>query len=90
MLTLHFTLPLKAPVKAKASSIEVFDRDYFVDFSFAEKDPVKLVGAPAQCKLAVGGRRRWAPSCRSGSSQLGPSQRDPSLTIGANSPTRSR
>ena len=39
VLTLHFTLPLKAPVKAKELSVEVYDREYFVDFSFAEKEP---------------------------------------------------
>ena len=55
MLTLYFTLPLKAPVKAKDFTIEVFDREFFVDFSFAEKNPAKLVGAPAQCKL-IGGQ----------------------------------
>jgi ABC-type uncharacterized transport system substrate-binding protein len=52
-LTLHFTLPLKAPVKPKQLSIEVFDPSYFIDFQMAEKDPVKLVGAPADCKLAL-------------------------------------
>lgn len=50
-LTLHFTLPLKAPVKPKQLSVEVFDPSYFIDFQMAEKDPVKLVGAPAGCKL---------------------------------------
>src|SRR5262249_51041965 len=44
VLTLHFTLPLKQPVKAKELTVEVYDREFFVDFSFAEKDPVKLVG----------------------------------------------
>lgn len=52
VLTLHFTLPFKTPVKAKAISFEVFDPTYFVDFAFAEKDAAKLVGAPAACKLA--------------------------------------
>jgi ABC-type uncharacterized transport system substrate-binding protein len=50
-LTLHFTLPFKAPVKAKALTVEVFDPTIFIDFAFAEKDPVKLVGAPAGCQL---------------------------------------
>ena len=54
MLTLHFTLPLKTPVKAKDLTFEVYDREFFVDFSFAKKDPAKLVGAPAKCKLTVG------------------------------------
>src|SRR2546427_4541916 len=36
VLTLHFTLPLKQPVKAKDLTVEVYDREFFVDFSFAE------------------------------------------------------
>ena len=53
VLTLHFTLPLKTPVKAKKLPVEVYDREFFIDFSFAEKSPAKLVGASAQCKLSV-------------------------------------
>jgi len=51
MLTLYFTLPFKTPVKAPALDIEVFDPTYFVDFSFADNEPVKLVGAPARCQF---------------------------------------
>jgi len=83
VLTLHFTLPLKAPVKAKELTLEVYDREFFVDFSFAEKDPVKLVGAPAQCKLLVGRPQEMSASMTQQFSQLGANQRDPSLTIGA-------
>ncbi|HJZ21758.1 MAG TPA: DUF1007 family protein [Bradyrhizobium sp.] len=50
-LTLHFTLPLKTPVKPKQLALEVFDPEFFIDFQFAKKDPVKLVGAPAGCQL---------------------------------------
>jgi len=53
VLTLHFTLPFKTPVKAPNLDIEVFDPSYFVDFAFAEKDPVALLHAPPQCKLAT-------------------------------------
>jgi ABC-type uncharacterized transport system substrate-binding protein len=53
MLTLHFTLPLKTPVKAKSLDLAIFDDTYFVDFTFAEKDAAALVGAPDQCKLTV-------------------------------------
>jgi len=53
LLTLHFTLPFKAPAKAQNLDIEVYDGTYFVDFALAEKEPVSLVGAPATCKLAV-------------------------------------
>jgi len=53
VLTLNFTLPFKAPVKARDIELEIYDPSYFVDFSFAEKDPVALKGAPSGCKLAV-------------------------------------
>jgi ABC-type uncharacterized transport system substrate-binding protein len=53
LLTLHFTLPFKAPTKAQSLDLEIYDGSYFVDFSFAEKDPVSLVGAPQDCTLAV-------------------------------------
>jgi ABC-type uncharacterized transport system substrate-binding protein len=53
VLTLHFTLPFATPVKAQNLDIEMYDPTWFVDFSFAAKDPAQLVGAPASCKLAV-------------------------------------
>jgi ABC-type uncharacterized transport system substrate-binding protein len=83
VLTLHFTLPLKTPVKAKELTVEIYDREFFVDFSFAEKDPVKLVGAPAQCKLMVGRPQEMGAALQQQLGQLGRDQRDPSLTIGA-------
>ena len=52
-LTLHFTLPFKAPVKAKDLKIEVYDPTYFVDMELAKQNPVHLVGAPSGCKLAL-------------------------------------
>src|SRR6266404_1389662 len=52
-LTLHFTLPLKAPVKTKELALEVFDPTYFIDFQLDDKDPIKLVGAPAACQLKI-------------------------------------
>ena len=51
LLTLHFTLPLKTPVKAKELALEVFDPAFFIDFKFTDKDPVTLVGAPAACQM---------------------------------------
>ena len=64
VLTLNFTVPLKRPVKAKDFILEVYDREFFIDFSLAEKEPARLVRAPAQCKLTV--RRppmlRWRSS----------------------------
>src|SRR6266852_2779471 len=52
-LTLHFTLPLKAPVKPKQLALEVFDPTYFIDFQLDDNDPIKLVGAPAACQLKI-------------------------------------
>ena len=50
-LTLYFTLPLKTPVKPKELVLEVFDPSFFIDFTLAEKNPIKLVGAPAACQM---------------------------------------
>lgn len=53
VLTLHFTLPLKTPVKPRQLVLEVFDRSFFIDFQMADKDPIKLVGAPAGCQTKL-------------------------------------
>jgi ABC-type uncharacterized transport system substrate-binding protein len=53
LLTLHFTLPLATPSKAQSLDFEIADPTYFVDFSFAEKEPVRLTGAPEACKIAA-------------------------------------
>ena len=50
-LTLHFTLMLKTPVKPRQLALEVFDPTFFIDFSLADKNPIKLVGAPAACQM---------------------------------------
>ena len=50
-LTLHLTLPLKAPLKTRQLALEVFDPAYFIDFKFEDKDPIRLVGAPAGCQM---------------------------------------
>ena len=52
LLTLHFTLPAKTPFRAKQLALEVFDPSYFIDFKYADKEPIRLVGAPADCKMA--------------------------------------
>jgi ABC-type uncharacterized transport system substrate-binding protein len=60
VLTLHFTLPLQAPVKAKSLEIDIYDATYFVDFALAKGGAAKLVDAPAQCKLAAAGPNETA------------------------------
>jgi len=52
VLTLHFTVPLKTPIKAKELRVDIYDPTIFVDFSFDKKSPVQIVGAPL-CKLDV-------------------------------------
>jgi ABC-type uncharacterized transport system substrate-binding protein len=52
-LTLHFTLPVQTPFKAKQLVLDVFDRSFFIDFKMADKDPVKLVGALEGCKMQL-------------------------------------
>jgi ABC-type uncharacterized transport system substrate-binding protein len=53
LLTLHFTLPVKTGGQKGNLSLDVFDPVYFVAFSLAEQNPVKLVGAPANCAFEV-------------------------------------
>ena len=59
ILTLHFMLPLKTPLKAQELQIEIYDPSYFVDFSF-EKDKRSRWSArrpAARCWSRA--RRRW-------------------------------
>lgn len=82
-LTLHFTLPFKAPVKAKDLEVEVFDSSYFVDFSFADKDPAAVVGAAADCKLIVKRPGDMDPELARRLGQLGPDAKvDPAMMLG--------
>ncbi len=53
LLSLHFTLPLKAPAKMRTADLEVYDPTYFVDFSFAEDKPLVLTNAPSNCQFAL-------------------------------------
>ena len=53
-LTLHFILPLAKPVPARGTlTFEVYDPSYFVSFTFDDKAPVALAGAPAGCTAQV-------------------------------------
>src|SRR5687768_8696457 len=61
-LVLNFTLPFKSPVKSKQLALEIYDPTYFVGFDLAD-DPIKLAGAPANCKTNVqrAGKSTQAP-----------------------------
>ncbi len=54
VVTLHFTLPLKASVEAKKPfSFQTYDPTYFVSFSTETGKEAKLVGAPMGCSLSA-------------------------------------
>lgn len=53
VLTLYFTLPLTTKLAASEMTVDVFDPTWFVDFSFAEQEPVSLANAPASCAVEV-------------------------------------
>ena len=81
-LTLHFTLPLKQPVKARAVAIDIYDATMFVDFAFAKGDPVKLVGAPAACKVSHQLPREMTFAEGKALSQIPPDQRNTTMAWG--------
>jgi ABC-type uncharacterized transport system substrate-binding protein len=84
ILTLHFTLPLKTPMKAQDVQIEISDPSYFVDFSFEKDNAVALVGAPAGCKLQVARPEEMDPAMAAKLFQMAPDQKlDPSQYLGA-------
>lgn len=68
LLTLHFLLPLKVPVKARTLAMEIYDPTWFVDFTFADGNPVTTSGAPAGCKVDV---QRPATAAQPKAQQLG-------------------
>jgi ABC-type uncharacterized transport system substrate-binding protein len=53
VLTLHFTLPLKAKAAKGDFTVDVYDPTFFVDLTFADGAVVKLDGAPAGCAAEV-------------------------------------
>jgi ABC-type uncharacterized transport system substrate-binding protein len=83
LLTLHFTLPLKTPIKAQNLDLEVFDPAYFVDFAFAEKNPVELKGAPASCKVNLGKPQEMTKELADRLSKIAPNEQIPENTFGA-------
>jgi ABC-type uncharacterized transport system substrate-binding protein len=80
-LVLHFTLPLKAPIAAKALQIEVYDPSIFVDFEFAKDRPVSVNGAP-QCVATYDLPHQPTPAEQLRLSQLDSAPLDASSTYG--------
>jgi ABC-type uncharacterized transport system substrate-binding protein len=83
VLTLHFTLPLKQPVKARDLQVEVYDPTIFVDFAFEKKDPVALSGAPAGCKMSFALPRELTFAEGKALSQIPADQKNTAMAFGA-------
>ena len=56
VLTLHFTLPFKQPVKARRLTVEIYDPEFFHRFWFCREEP----GETLWCTRAMHGHRRKA------------------------------
>jgi ABC-type uncharacterized transport system substrate-binding protein len=83
VLTLHFTLPFETPVPARELRVEVYDQTWYIDFGFVKNNPVRLVGAPAACKVSVAGPAQMDPALMLRLSQLpADAQVDPSMFLG--------
>jgi len=83
ILTLHFTLPFKTPVKAKLLKIEVYDPTIFVDFEWAKDKPARVVNLPAGCKLDVVLPREMTYAEGRALSQIPADQQNTSMAWGA-------
>jgi ABC-type uncharacterized transport system substrate-binding protein len=46
-------LPYADPQATKGGHLRVADPEYFIDFEFDDKDPVKMVSAPPGCTATV-------------------------------------
>ena len=54
LVEFHVTLPLKVPTPVtKFLTLRVADPEFFIDFEFDDKEPVKLVSAPSGCTATV-------------------------------------
>ena len=54
LVEFHVTLPLKTPEPVgKFLTLRVADPEFFIDFEFDDKEPVKLVSAPRGCEVTV-------------------------------------
>jgi ABC-type uncharacterized transport system substrate-binding protein len=53
-LTLFFELPLTTPATpGPITTLEIYDPEYFVAFTFAKKEPITLYQAPAGCAARI-------------------------------------
>jgi ABC-type uncharacterized transport system substrate-binding protein len=54
LVEFHVAIPLKTPTPVtKFLTLRVADPEYFIDFEFDDRDPVKLLSPPAGCTATV-------------------------------------
>ena len=76
-LLLHFTLPLAIPVKTNGTAVlEVGDPEYYVAFSLPSREAVRLVDAPAGCRLNVNPGVELDATAAATLAEIGPDVRD--------------
>jgi ABC-type nickel/cobalt efflux system permease component RcnA/ABC-type uncharacterized transport system substrate-binding protein len=76
-LLLHFTLPLALPLMTRTKTVlEVGDPEYYVAFSLPSIEAVRLVDAPAGCRLAVHPARELDAADAATLAEIGPDVRD--------------
>lgn len=83
ILTLHFLLPFKHPVKAKLLKIEVYDPTIFVDFEWAKDKPARVSNLPKGCKLDVALPREMTYAEGKALSQIPADQQNTTMAWGA-------
>jgi ABC-type uncharacterized transport system substrate-binding protein len=76
-LTLHFTLPLAKPldVHGKTFEVDVYDPEYFAAITFAQDQPVRLLGDSTGCQSFIHRPKPLDPSIASILSTIPASQR---------------
>jgi len=76
-LTLHFTLPLAQPLLTKSTMLlQVFDPNYYIAFALPSREAVRLVDAPAACRLQVTPAQGPDAAAAEALARVGPDQRE--------------
>jgi ABC-type nickel/cobalt efflux system permease component RcnA/ABC-type uncharacterized transport system substrate-binding protein len=76
-LTLHFTLPLAVPLFTRGEMLlQVYDPEYYIAFSLPSSEAVRLVDAPAGCRLAVTPAQGPDAAAAAALATIGPEQRE--------------
>jgi ABC-type nickel/cobalt efflux system permease component RcnA/ABC-type uncharacterized transport system substrate-binding protein len=76
-LTLHYTLPLAQPlISGGEMLLQVYDPEYYIAFAMPSAEAVRLVDAPAGCRLRVTPARGPDAAAAAALAEIGPDQRE--------------